>query len=1010
MTSDIKKSLPYADPLWVEHGYGTRFQGFQNLMRLRIRDILLVTSLYDLYVFEEDGRLYELIRSQYENLNLTHAPELSRVSNGREAIALVKEEKRFDLIITTLHIEDMRPADFAKKLKEEGLDIPVVLLAFDNKELSDMLLHGEASAFDEVFIWQGDFRLLLAIIKNLEDRMNVEHDTRLVGVQSILVIEDNIRFYSSFLPILYMETMKHSQRLISEGINLSHKKLRQRARPKILLCKNYEEALACLDKYDETLLGILSDINFPYRGKPDPGAGLKFAEEVKKRRADIPILLFSSVNANAGKALSVGASFVLKGSSSMLVDLRRFMTEHLNFGDFVFRMPDGSEVERAHDLFTLEQKIHVIPDECMKYHAERNHFSNWLKARTEFWLAHQLRPRKVSHFASMKEMREDLIACLRDYRKLRQRGIITEFSKESFDPFSSISRIGGGSLGGKARGLSFVNILINNYNVQNQFEGVRIYIPPAVVIGTDIFDHFLDDNGLRDFALHATDDEQIVQRFLNAKKFPEEVFGELAAFLDIVDAPLAVRSSGLLEDSHNHPFAGVYKTYMLPNTHPDPMVRLLELIKAVKRVYASTYFQSAKDYIKATTYELAEEKMAVIVQKMIGSAHQNRYYPSFSGVARSYNFYPLPPQKYSDGIVFLAMGLGKMVVEGGPCVRFYPRDPRHVDQFFSVKNTLRYSQSEFFALDLSDAARSGSEHEDYFVKSYSLKDAEEDGTLHFAGSTYLPETDSICDGISRDGYRLVTFAPILKNTVFPLNQILELLLDMGSWGMGTPVEIEFAVNLSVPEGQPKQFALLQMRPMVLNRELEVLNVGEFDPKQLICFTKQVLGNGIIEDIRDIVLVDRDRFDRGKSAEVAQEIRHFNKKLLAEKRRYILIGMGRWGSLDPWLGIPVTWPDISNARAIVETDFKDFTVMPSQGSHFFQNLNSFLVGYFTVRSSGNESFVDWDWLQEQAPKEEKTFTRHLRFSNPVVVKMSGHQNMGIILKPEDFGGGPRRKED
>jgi len=1003
MHNEIKKSLPHADPLWVEHGYGTRFQGFQNLMRFRIRDILLVSSLYDLYVFEEDGRLYELIRSQYENLNLTHAPELSRVSSGREAIEVVKEEKRFDLILTTLHIEDMRPAEFAKKLKEEGLDIPVVLLAFDNKELSDMLLHNEAAYFDQIFIWHGDFRLLLAIIKFLEDRMNVDHDTHLVGVQSILFIEDNIRFYSSFLPILYLEVMRHSQRLISEGINLTHKKLRQRARPKILLCKTYEEALDYYEKYGDTILGILSDIDFPVEGKPDPDAGLKLAEHVKKRRTDIPILLFSTVESYAEKAKAANVSFIHKGSPTLTEELRQYMVESLNFGDFIFRTPEGLEVGRATDLLSLEQQLHTISEESMQFHAERNHFSNWLKARSEFWLAHQLRPRQVSDFSSIAEMREDLISSLRDYRKLRQRGIVTDFNEDSYDPFSSISRIGGGSLGGKARGLSFVNILINNYNVQNRSDSVRIYIPPAVVIGTDIFDQFLEENGLRDFALNATNDEQIVQAFLEADKFPEEVFDELASFLDIVDAPLAVRSSSLLEDSHNHPFAGVYETYMIPNSNPDTKARLMELVKAVKRVYASTFLQSAKDYIKATSYRLEDEKMAVIVQKIVGSKHEGRYYPSFSGVARSYNFYPIPPQKYSDGIAFLALGLGKMVVQGGPSVRFYPKDPQHIDQFFSVKNTLRYSQSEFYALDLDGGIKSKSENEDYFVNTYSLKDAEEDGTLNYAGSTYLPDSETIIEGISRDGYRVVTFASILGGDIFPISEILELLLDMGSWGMGTPVEIEFAVNLSVEKKQPKEFALLQMRPMVLNRELEVLNIGEFDPKNLICFTRQIMGNGEINDIYDIVVVDREKFDRGKSTEVTQEIKYLNQKLLTEGRRYILIGVGRWGSLDPWLGIPVNWSHISNARAIVEADFKDFTVMPSQGSHFFQNLNSFLVGYFTVRSNPKESFVDWDWLLAQDPYEEKTYTKLLRFKKPVVVKMSGHQNMGVIFKPENSVG-------
>ncbi len=1000
MKYNFNKALPHADPLWVEHGYGTRFQGFQNLMRLRIRDILLVSSLYDLYVFEEDGRLYELIRDQYQKLNLTHAPELTRVSSGREGIVLAKEERRFDLIITTLHIEDMKPTSFAQKIREENIDIPIVLLAFDNRELSDLLRQEEASVFDQIFIWQGDFRLLIAIIKHLEDRLNVEHDTKIVGVQSIILIEDNIWYYSYFLPIIYLEIMRQSQRLISEGINLSHKQLRQRARTKILLCKTYEEAWNYYTQYKDTILGIISDIDFPHNGKIDPQAGFHFAKNVQKQQADIPILLHSTLPENEKKAKAIGASFIVKDSPTLLEDLRTFMTDYLSFGDFVFQTPDGREVARAHDLISLEKELHTIPDESMEYHAERNHYSNWLKARTEFWLAHQLRPRKVSDFSSITEMRKDLIASLKGYRKLRQRGIITEFDKESFDPYSSISKIGGGFLGGKARGLSFVNIIINNYNVQNRFKGVRIYIPPAIIIGTDIFDQFLEENDLRDFALNTDDDGLILEKFIEAKKFPEEILGELSAFLDIIDRPLAVRSSSLLEDSHNHPFAGVYKTYMLPNSHSDLLLRLGELVKAIKRVYASTFFQSAKNYIRATSYRLEDEKMAVIVQKMIGTPHHNRFYPDFSGVARSYNFYPAPPQKPSDGIASLALGLGKMVMEGGSSVRFCPKYPTHTDQFGSKDSMIQNSQKEFFALDLDGVDGKKYDTKDRFVKKYALKFAEEDGVLFHVGSTYSPENDMIYDGTSKDGIRLVTFAPILKNKIFPLDEILDLLLDMGMWGMGTPVEIEFAVDLSEKKEERQEFGLLQMRPMAVNPELEVLTIEDYDHKKLICQSDQVLGNGLIDTIYDIVMVDRNLFDRSKSSQVAQEIKYLNTKLVDHKRQYLLIGVGRWGTLDPWLGIPVTWDQIANAKVIIETGFRDFVVEPSQGSHFFQNLNTFMVGYFTVKSGSNQTFIDWDWLLKQPAEERLDYTRHIEFQKPLVIKMSGHHNKGVVIKPED----------
>ena len=1003
MKEHSKKTLPHSDPLWVEHGYGTRFQGFQNLMRFRIRDVLLVSSLYDLYVFEEDGRLYELIRDQYQHLNLSHAPELTRVSNGEEAIALAHQERRFDLIITTMHIEDMSLTRFAKRVKESGIDIPVVLLAFDNRELSDLITHGGVKDFDQIFIWHGDFRLLLAIIKHLEDKLNLEHDTNLVGVQSILVVEDDVRFYSSTLPVMYVEVMKQAQRLISEGINLSHRQLRARARPKLILCTSYEEAWEYFEKYHDTVLGIISDIDFPRKDKADPVAGLALTRQVKKRHPEIPIMLQSYSDENKQNAYELGADFVRKNAEDFYERLHQFMFDNFYFGDFVFRTPDGHEVDRASDLLSLEQKLKTVPEESIVYHAERNYFSNWLKARTEFWLAHQLRPRKISDYSTVEETRQTLIKALRDYRKLRQRGIVTDFRKDFFDPVSSISRLGGGSLGGKARGLSFVNILVNNYNVQNRFSNVRIHIPPAIVIGTDIFDAFVTENNLLPFALESDDDAEIIQRFMHAKKFPEKILGELASFIDIIQTPLAVRSSSLLEDSHNQPFAGVYDTLMLPNAHEDSMVRLGELLKAIKRVYASTYLKAAKDYIKATSFSLENEKMAVIVQKMVGAYYGERFYPNFSGVARSYNYYPVKPQQASDGIVSVALGLGKMVVEGGSVVRFCPKYPNYLNTLGTTKNTLQNAQTFFYGLDLSPQKYISDTVWASFIKEYSLKAAEEDGTLSQLGSTFSPENNRIYDGISRSGSRLVSFAPLIKGKLFPLPEISELLLDMGSWSMGTPVEIEFAVNLDTPQFQPKEFAILQMRPVVLNRELEVLDIEQFDENQLICKSVQVLGNGVMRNIYDIVFVDRETFDRSKTREVAAEIGKLNSRLLDARRPYLLIGVGRWGSLDPWLGIPVRWDQIAGTRVIIEADFKDYSVLPSQGSHFFQNLNSFMIGYYTVHPDQNESFIDWNWLLQQEPVNKTQYIRHLTFDHPVVVKMNGHKSRGIILKPEtEFG--------
>ncbi|MBN2104205.1 histidine kinase [bacterium] len=966
-------------------------------MRHRIRDILLVSSLYDFIIFEEDGRIYDLIRDKYQGLNLTHQPELTQVSSGGQAISMVRD-MRFDMVLVTLHIEDMAPADLAKAIKQSGIDIPVVMLAFDNKELSDMLIHHETEYFDDIFIWQGDYHLILAIIKTVEDRLNVAEDTDKIGVQSIIMIEDNILYYSSLLPMIYVEVMNHSQRLIEEGINFSNRRLRMRARPKILSCKTYEQAWDYFQTYQETVLGVISDIDFYKEGNPCPDAGLQFARDVKDVYSDIAVLLHSTNSDYQSAAEKLGAYFVLKDSPTLLQELRRFMVDQLSFGDFIFHLPDGTEVGRAHDLLSLEHQLAEVPEESIVFHAERNHFSNWLKARTEFWLAHEIRAQRLSDFPTVEDTRQSLIRSLRDYRKLRQLGVITDFDPDGFDPNTSLSRIGGGSLGGKARGLNFVNMLMINANLQNRFPHINIRIPPAVIIGTDVFDQFLDNNDLRDFALHSEDDQSILNRFIEAEKFPEQIMRKLAAFLEIVNVPLAVRSSSLLEDSHVHPFAGVYKTYMLPNVHPDPFVRLLELIKAIKKIYASAFYQSAKNYVKVTPYRLEEEKMAVVIQKMAGDIHDNRFYPTFSGVAKSYNYYPIAPQKYDDGIVNIALGLGKTVVEGGLCVRFCPRYPAMLSVGTSPGELIRSSQQTFYALNLNAEEQEQTNKDDVFLERYNLSVAEKDQTLTYVASTYSPQNDRIYDGLSRAGERLVTFAPILKNKHFPLADIMNSLLKLGSWGMGTPVEIEFAVNLSGKNQELYSLYVLQMRPIVLNRELEVFDIDDYQKNELICQSHQVLGNDIVDNIYDMVVVDNNCFNRSESVKVAEEVSTLNARLIESERPYILIGVGRWGSLDPWLGIPVAWEQISGARVIVEAGFKDFSVEPSQGTHFFQNLNSFEIGYLTIHKENDQNFINWEWLLSQPVCSEMATTRHLRFDKPIVVKMSAHQNKGIILKP------------
>ncbi len=972
-----------------------RFRGFQDLAQYRIENILLVSSLYDSFILAEDGQLGELILSEFLDLSFRHSPGITRVSSGSEALDLAAGSRRFNLIITSMHVGDMDALTLARRVKAAGLDIPVVLLAYDTRELSAFLARRDTSDLERVYLWQGDVTILLAIVKEIEDRRNVAHDTALMGVQVVIVIEDNVRYYSSFLPVIYSELMHHSQQLAPEGVNLSHRLMRIQARPKILLCRTFEEAWGHFSAYRENVLGVISDIEFPMNGQIAPDAGVAFADRVRAAHPDVPVALQSSVPANRALAESVGAAFLLKESPVFLQQLRRFMIDDFGFGDFVFRLPDGTEVGRAHDLRMLEDLLATIPGESIAYHSERNHFSKWLKARTEFALAHHMRPRKVSDFADHEELRRDLVNSIRAYRDHRARSTIVDFSRETFDRSSIFTRVGGGSLGGKARGLAFVNVLLDEYAVRHRFPEVEVFVPQSAVVATDAFDRFLDHNALRGFAIECDDEREIERRFLLAP-LPDDTVRDLRSFLELIRYPLAVRSSSLLEDSHYQPFAGVYATYMLANDHPDPAVRLSQLQSAIRRVYASTFSQHAKGYLSATPYRLEEEKMAVILQKLIGSRHGALFYPTFAGVARSHNFYPVAPMAAADGVAAVALGLGATVVDGEPCLRFCPRYPKHLLQFSSVKVALRNSQREFCALRLGDDTRDGAG--DAAVEHCGLDVAEADGTLGYLASTYSRENDAIYDGLSRPGVRLVSFAPILKHGMFPLSEILTTLMEIGEQGTSAAVEVEFAVDLPSMPGQDASFAFLQLRPLALAREAAELVITDEDRQAAICHSGSVLGNGRLDGIRDMVVVDYHRFERERSQDVAQDVARFNHRLLAEGQPYILVGVGRWGSSEPFLGIPVTWDQIAGARAIVEAGFRDFTVSPSQGTHFFQNLTSSNVGYFTVNPDAGEGFVDWEWLAAQPAAEEASCVRRLRFDRPMVVKMNGKTNEGVILKP------------
>jgi CheY-like chemotaxis protein len=982
-----------------------RFEGFENLMPFKVQNILLVSSLYDSFILREDGRLNELLIDESLELNLWRIPGITHVSSCAEAVELARSQPQFNLIVTNLTVGDMNAAQLAREVKQAGLDVPVVVLAYDYREIKNFVARNPVTDIDRIFLWQGNARILIAIVKYIEDKRNVLRDTQAIGVPVLLVVEDNIRYYSSFLPVIYTELIKQSRRVIQEGINVAHKLMRMQARPRILLSSDFEDAASLVQEYRNYLIGLVSDVEFPWEGKLNPEAGFELARMVKSLVPDVPVVLQTSRTEFRPRAQAAGYSFLRKRSPTLLQDLRRILTEQFGFGDFVFRLPDASEVGRAKDLNELEKQLQTVPVESLVFHSQSNHFSHWLMARTEFALAAKLRPRKVSDFATPEHLRRDLIESIHEYRREQSEVLIGDFRAETFKPSESgFLRIGSGSLGGKARGLAFVRHLLRKSRITRRFPGVRISVPPAVVLATDVFDQFIAENNLLDFALHCEDDDEIQRKFL-AAPLSAALNDDLKSFLAKITHPLAVRSSSLLEDSQYQPFTGVYETFMLGNRQANPQVdpedRLTALSEAIRRVYASTFSRHAKAYVRATPYRLEEEKMAVILQQVVGTTHGQRFYPDFSGVVRSHNFYPVPPMTFEDGIAAVALGLGRAVVDGGKCLTFCPRYPRNLVQFSSVEDILANSQTEFWALELDGApeGRPGHWHE----RRFNLDAAESDGTLRALASTYSKDNHAIYDGVSRPGARIVTFAPMLKHGTFPLAEILDVLVRAGEDALGNPVEIEFAVRLPQQAGPVAgpvaEFGFLQIRPLTLAGDSEDLALDDVQPERLICQSSKVLGNGRIENLYDAVVVDSQRFERSRSQEVAEAVAQFNHRLNGENRPYLLIGVGRWGSTEPWLGIPVEWDEISGARVIVEAGFRDFRVTPSQGSHFFQNLTAFQIGYFTVNPDAGEGSVDWQWLTEQAAVEEEGCVRHLQFAEPMRVVMNSRTSQGVIFKPE-----------
>lgn len=961
-----------------------------HLMSRRVDKVLLVCSAYDAYAFEEDGLLSEAIYSEYTDLGLTHVPTVTRVSTGEAALAALREE-RFDLVITMLRLGDMDLVRFVDAARRLGSQTPIVLLALTDIELPRVSELGNRLKLDGLYVWTGDTKLFLAIIKVIEDRWNAEQDTRLAHVGTIILVEDSARFRSSLLPIMYSELVRQMRSVAADGINRAHKLLRMRARPKILVAQSYEEGLALYEQFGEYLCGVISDVSFPRAGRVDPQAGIDFLRRVRADYPDIPALLQSSDPANRALAEALGVHFLYKRSPTLLQDLRSFMVEHFGFGAFVFRMPDGREVAQARDLREMARALSQVPAESLEYHARRNHFSNWLRARTELELARRLRPRRVSEFQDVESIRQYLIGEFTTTLRANRRGVVEDFARDRFDEISRFVRLGAGCVGGKARGLAFADALLAGANLEDEFPEIQIEVPPFVVIGTSVFDDFLDRNGLRGLALHHESDAQLFESFLSGT-LATAVVDDLQYALQRLHGPLAVRSSSLLEDSPYHPFAGIYHTHMIPNNHPDEAVRLKHLLDAIRLVYASTFSSAARRYLASTSHHIEEEKMAVIIQSLVGSRHGDHYYPNFAGVARSYNYYPFGPARPEDGVALVALGLGKLIVDGGPALRFCPAHPLTLPQLSQGEKFLDAAQRSFYALDLSDPQRGPAVPEDQALVSLPLESADQEGTLAAVASVWSPEDQAFYDGLHRPGLRVVTFAHILKSELFPLARVLQRLLQIGQAGFNRPVEIEFAVDL---DARPAQFAVLQLRASSpAEAHAEMLEVGSFPDGEILCRSRRALGHGVIRSIRDIVYVPPERFDALKTRRIAEELRAINAELHGAGRAYLLIGPGRWGSSTPTLGIPVNWGDICGARVIVEAVLDDYPVEPSQGSHFFHNLICIGVAYLTA---DGPKAVDWTWLGQQAAAAEFEFVRHVRLEHPVEARVNGRVSEGVILK-------------
>jgi CheY-like chemotaxis protein len=964
---------------------------FTNLMTRRIFNVLLVANPYDAFMLEDDGRIDEKLFNEYTRLGLRYPPRVTQVSTADEASEQL-EYTSFDLVICMPGTDNNDAFDIARSIKTENPDMPIVVLTPFSHGITKRMEKEDLSIFDYVFCWLGNTDLMLSIIKLIEDKMNLAHDVAEGGVQMILLVEDNIRFYSSILPSLYKYVLQQSQSFATEALNALQSSLRMRSRPKIVLARTYEEAVALYDKYSDHTLGVISDCRFPRAGVKDPQAGIDLLRYIRARDEFVPLIMQSSETENYAVAKTVRASFIDKNSKKMNIDLRDKLSEHFGFGDFVFRDPDThAEILRIHNLKELQDNIFTIPQKSLLYHISRNHMSRWLCARAIFPISEFLKHITWKSLQDIDAHRQIIYDAIVSYRKMKNQGVVAVFRRDRFDQFSNFARIGDGSLGGKGRGLAFIDHIIKKHPEFNAFPNAKVGIPKTVVLCTDLFDEFMDSNNLYQIALSDAPDDEILRHFMRAQ-LPDRLIDDFFTFFDVVRAPIAVRSSSLLEDSHYQPFAGIYSTYMIP-FRTDKYEMLSMLADAIKGVYASVYYHDSKAYMTATSNVIDQEKMAVILQEVVGTQHGDRYYPHISGVARSINYYPLGDEKAEEGTVSLALGLGKYIVDGGQTLHVCPYHPGHVLQTSETEVALRETQTQFYALDLKNMGKDFSVDDGYNILKLPVSEAAKDGALTYIASTYDPYDMAIYEGVYPQGRKLITFCNVLENGVFPMPEIIRLAQEFGAGEMRRPVEIEFAVKLN--ENRSGNFYLLQIRPIVDSKENLEEDLTQHDVEHTLLYSENALGHGIMTDISDVVYVKTDHFSAGNNPLVADDIKRLNRKFLEADAGYVLIGPGRWGSSDPWLGIPVKWPHISAAKVIVEAGLTNYRVDPSQGTHFFQNLTSFGVGYFTINAYRGEGTYRQDWLDSLPAVEETQYVRHVHLDHPLTIKMDGKRKLGLV---------------